>query len=177
MKVLQERGRPETTDDTLVRVLFAEHGQAIFSHVRSMTADSGAAEDIVQETMLRAWRHADRLHPQAGSVRWWLLTVARNLAIDRLRLRKKHPPVADSCGAVGVQRDHADSVVDSLIVLEALGHLPAIHREVVERLYLRGCTVQEVAESLGIPPGTVKSRSHYGIRALRPLLADYWAGR
>ncbi|MFD2420663.1 sigma-70 family RNA polymerase sigma factor [Amycolatopsis pigmentata] len=172
MIFLGARRREETAGEALVRALFSEHAAAIAAHAFHLTGDRGMAEDIVQETVLRAWRNADRLLARQGSIRWWLLTVARNLAIDRIRLRGKHPETPDPETTSDVHHDHADHIVDAMTLSGALDHLPAVQREVVEQLYFLDRSVEETARTLGIPPGTVKSRSYYGKQALRGLLAD-----
>jgi RNA polymerase sigma-70 factor (ECF subfamily) len=129
------------------------------------------AEDIVQETLLRAWRHSDELSPeQAGP---WLYTVARNLVVSGYRRRGARatevpmepedlPPVADE----------VEHVLQSWQVAEALRGLSVDHRKVVIELYYRRRTVTEAAKALGIPTGTVKSRSFYALRALRDALEE-----
>lgn len=174
MTTVEERRRTETPSEALVRSVFEEHRGAIYAQAVYLTADHGAAEDIVQETFLRAWRHAGRL-VEMRSIRGWLLTVARNLAIDRSRTRNAHPIVAASA-AVPVQADHADHVLASLTVLGAMAHLPVTHREVLEQLYLHGSTTKEAAEALSIPLGTVKSRSYHALQTLRALLTEPQVG-
>ena len=119
---------------------------------------------------MRAWRHPDSLVNGKGSVRGWLLTVVRNLITDTVRARKARPPeVPETPTDVAVERDHADHVVNSIVVVDALNRLSQEHREVLEQIYLSGSTVAEAAKALGIPPGTVKSRSYYALRALRDI--------
>ncbi len=140
----------------------------MLAYATRLLSDRAAAEDVVQEALVRAWRSPDSLVNGRGSVRGWLLTVVRNLVIDRARAKEARPrEVAESASGGPVEADHADQVVDSMVVLAALDGLSAEHREVLEQMYLHGCSVAEAAERLGIPPGTVKSRSYYGLRALR----------
>lgn len=168
MAGLKGRRHQQGADEALVRSLFEEHGKAMLAYATRLTSDRAAAEDIVQEALIRAWRHPESLVNGKGSVRGWLLTVVRNLVTDRARARKARPTeVAESPTTVPIERDHADKVVDSMVVLAALDGLSAEHREVLEQVYLQGRTVNEAAEELGIPAGTVKSRSYYGLRALR----------
>jgi RNA polymerase sigma-70 factor (ECF subfamily) len=123
---------------------------------------------VVQETLVRAWRHPDALVNGKGSVRGWLLTVARNIVTDRVRAKAARPQeVAESPTTPPIERDHADQVVDSVVVLEALDRLSSDHRDVLMEIYFRGRSVTEAAQALGVPPGTVKSRSYYALRALR----------
>ena len=160
--------RREVADEALVRTLFEEHGNAMLGYATRLLADRAAAEDIVQEALVRAWRNPDVLVQGKASVRAWLLTVVRNLVIDLVRARKARPhEVAETPVTVPVERDHSEGVVDSMVVLTALQTLSSAHREVLEQTYLRGRSVDEAAQALGIPPGTVKSRAFYGLRALR----------
>src|ERR1700710_1014428 len=78
--------RPETAE-ALIRSLYAEHGRSVLAYATRLTGDRAAAEDGVQETLVRAWKHADKLVEGHGSVRGWLLTVARNIVTDRARAR------------------------------------------------------------------------------------------
>jgi RNA polymerase sigma-70 factor (ECF subfamily) len=170
MAGLNTRRRREKADEALVRSLFEEHGRAMLAYATRLTGDRSAAEDVVQEALLRAWRHPDSLVNGKGSVRGWLLTVVRNLVVDGVRARNARPAeVAESPTSDPIEGDHAENVVNTIVLLEALDRLSAEHREVLEQMYLQGRTVGEAAEQLGIPPGTVKSRSYYALRALREL--------
>ncbi|TWD72421.1 RNA polymerase sigma-70 factor (ECF subfamily) [Kribbella amoyensis] len=162
--------RPDSAE-ALVRALYAEHGRSLLAYATRLTGDRAAAEDVVQETLVRAWKHADDLSTGRGSVRGWLLTVARNLATDRARARAVRPAeVAEVEDFPPVEGDHAETVVNSMVVLSALDQVSAEHRDVLVELYYRGRSVTEAAKELGIPPGTVKSRSFYALRALRAVL-------
>ncbi|HEX4225778.1 MAG TPA: sigma-70 family RNA polymerase sigma factor [Pseudonocardiaceae bacterium] len=168
MAVLRSRKRQADADEALVRALYTEHGRALLAYATRLTGDRAAAEDVVQETLVRAWKHPEVLVNEKGSVRGWLFTVARNLITDRARARAVRPvEVAESPTTPPIERDHAESVVDSMVVLDALEQLSGQHREVLVELYFRGRTVTETARVLGVPAGTVKSRSHNALRALR----------
>jgi RNA polymerase sigma-70 factor (ECF subfamily) len=158
--------------ETLIRALYAEHGRSLLAYATRLTGDRAAAEDVVQETLLRAWKHADDLSTGRGSVRGWLLTVVRNLVTDRARARAARPAeVADVDDTPPVESDHSDAVVNTVVVLDALDKVSPEHRDVLVQLYYRGRSVAEAAEELGIPPGTVKSRTYYALRALRAVMA------
>ncbi|RKT56563.1 sigma-70 family RNA polymerase sigma factor [Saccharothrix australiensis] len=164
------RNREAAADEALIRSLYAEHGRALLAYATRLTGDRAAAEDILQETLVRAWRHPEVLLNGRGPVRGWPFTVARNLVTDRIRARAARPrEVAESPATSPVERDHADSVVDAVVVLEALDRLSSDHRDVLLEIYFRGRSVAEAAAALGVPPGTVKSRSHYALRALREV--------
>ncbi|PPK70906.1 sigma-70 family RNA polymerase sigma factor [Actinokineospora auranticolor] len=163
----------ETVDfDTIV----AAHRDVLLAHVRGLTRDAHRAEDVVQETWIRAWRHRDRLTEDRGSVRAWLLRVAHNIAVDHHRTRAARPaevalPEADPTSAPA----RVDEVIDRVVVDAALDALPEPHRRTVVEVYLADRTAAAAAEALRIPVGTVKSRLHYALRALRdnaPHLTD-----
>ncbi len=106
-------------------------------------------------------------------MRGWLLTVARNLITDRYRAKSARPvEVPESPTTPPVQEDHAQQVVDSMVAMEALDRLFPDRRDVLLEIYFRGQRFAEAAKKLGIPPGTVKSRSHYALKTLRELYAN-----
>ena len=162
----------------LMQQLHDEHAAALWSYCVRLTGhDRARAEDVVQETMLRAWRHFTVLDDSRGSVRAWLFTVARNIVIDDWRSRRVRgettlsalPEVADPV-------DRTDELLLSWMVAEALTKLSPDHRAVLQECYYRGAPVSEAARRLGVPEGTVKSRTHYALRALRLELEEMGVG-
>lgn len=165
-------GPRSVAGEALIRAVFAEHGRALLAYATRLVDDRQAAEDIVQETLVRAWRHPEVLVNGKGSVRGWLLTVARNLVIDAVRAQAARPTeVAQLPAEAAATGDHAEAVVDSLAVLDALEQLSGEHRQVLREVYFNGSSVAEAAAALDIPPGTVRSRSYYALRSLRGLMA------
>jgi RNA polymerase sigma-70 factor (ECF subfamily) len=162
------RRRDQASDEVLIRTLYEEHGRSLLAYATRLLGDRVAAEDVVQETLVRAWKHAQAMVNEKGSVRGWLLTVARNIIIDRTRAKAARPTeVAESPANPPLELDHAEGVVNSMVVLDALNRLSDDHRNVLVELYYRGRSVAEAAQALGIPPGTVKSRSFHALRAMR----------
>jgi RNA polymerase sigma-70 factor (ECF subfamily) len=165
----------ESQDADLLRVLQDEHGQALFAHaVRLSGGDRQRAEDLVQETMLRAWRYPEALDPERGAVRSWLFTTARNLSIDAWRRRSARvgEVITDMIPEPPPSADEADRAVEAWTVAEALGRLSQTHREVLVECFYQGRSVAEASARLGVPPGTVKSRTHYALRSLRMVLDE-----
>jgi RNA polymerase sigma-70 factor, ECF subfamily len=160
-------------DEQLVRTLYAEHATALWSFVVPLVGgDRVRAQDVVQETMLRAWRHPEVLDRANGSVRPWLFTVARNIVVDEWRRHRTDRDVPLDAGAEAAEDDRTDAVLDTWIVGEALSQLSVDHRAVLEQCYYQGRTTADAARVLGIPEGTVKSRAHYALRALRLALQE-----
>jgi RNA polymerase sigma-70 factor (ECF subfamily) len=158
-------------DPEAIQQLHRTHAAALWGYVLRLTGDRAQAEDVVQETLLRAWRH-DVTDDENGSARAWLFTVARNLVVDDARsARHRHEAPTDELperpGA-----DAVDDLFDSLVVTDALRSIGEDHRDVVVKAYFGRLTTAEIAVELGIPPGTVKSRLHYGLRALRLALEE-----
>lgn len=154
--------------EEIITRLYKDNGAFILGYVTGLLRDRYLAEDVVQETMLRAWRHCARFSPAKGSVRGWLIRVAHNIAMDKIRMRQSRPPeVAQYDSSLALVKDHADSVVTAVQVRAALERLSPAHRAVIEQVYMNGCTAREAAERLGIPEGTVFSRAFYALRQLR----------
>ncbi|OLB80565.1 MAG: RNA polymerase subunit sigma [Actinobacteria bacterium 13_2_20CM_2_71_6] len=161
-------------DAELLRAMFAEHGDALYAHaLRLASGDRQRAEDLVQETLLRAWRHPEALNPDRGSVRAWLFTTARNLAIDSWRRRSvRVGEVVTDVLPEALTDDETDRTVEAWLIAEALARLSAVHREVLVECFYQGRSVAEASARLGVPPGTVKSRTHYALRSLRLVLEE-----
>jgi RNA polymerase sigma-70 factor, ECF subfamily len=165
---------PHTTGPDLEK-LYARYWTPLINYINKRLSDRHMAEEIVQETMLRAWRHADKLDPERGSVQSWLCRVAHNIMVDRIRRKHARPAeVYDTSAsheayAIG---DHASAVGTAVDVQRAIAQLSPIYRTVLRLIYFDGRTCAEAAEILGIPSGTVRSRVHYALRQLRTALED-----
>ncbi len=160
--------------DAFVRSLYDDAAGPLFAFVVRLTGDRVRAEDVVQETLVRAWRRADHLDPGSDALRGWLFTVARNLVTD-LRRSDAARPVAGWDDALlhdGPRVDDVETATQRFVLAAALGRLTPEHRDVLVAVYYEGRSVAEAAERLGVPRGTVKSRTYYALRALRHALDE-----
>jgi RNA polymerase sigma-70 factor (ECF subfamily) len=155
-------------------VRYHEMGVSLMPYALRLTGyDRHWAEDVVQETLFRTWRNANKLDPRPQLLRAWMCTVARRVVIDDRRHRRARPMEVEEAHEDFVSiPDPAEETVSSMVVHRALDKLPKAQREVILETYLRGRTVNEVAALLGVPPGTVKSRMYHAVRALRRSLSD-----
>jgi RNA polymerase sigma-70 factor (ECF subfamily) len=157
-----------SSDSELLRTLHDQHAGPLWAYVVTLTnGDRARAQDVVQETMLRAWRNPQVLDQSRGSSRSWLFTVAKRIVIDEWRAARSRPETLTDDVPERAVADEADRTVDRQIVTAALKTLSLEHREVLLECYFRGSSVNEAAKTLGVPPGTVKSRTHYALRALK----------
>ncbi|HEY2166890.1 MAG TPA: sigma-70 family RNA polymerase sigma factor [Jatrophihabitantaceae bacterium] len=162
-----------SSEAELLRTLHDQHAGALWAYAVNLTnGDRAKAQDVVQETMLRAWRNPQVLDQSGGSARGWLFTVARRIVIDDWRASRSRPEFVFGDMPEPAVADNTDQTVDRQLVLAALRLLSTEHREVLHECYFRGSSVAEAAKALGIPAGTVKSRTHYALRALRSALED-----
>jgi RNA polymerase sigma-70 factor, ECF subfamily len=170
------RTRPvkDVDDDHVVAELYREYHRPLLSFVmKQVGGDRQWAEDVVQETMIRAWRSADQLDGESGSLMPWLATVARRVVIDDRRRRAARPQEAGEAALENLHiADGMEDLLRTVVVTEALKALSPAHREVLNETILRDRSVNEAAEVLGVPVGTVKSRTYYALRALKVALEE-----
>jgi RNA polymerase sigma-70 factor (ECF subfamily) len=150
----------------------------VFGLAMSMLGDPGLAEDVAQEALLRAWRHAPIYDARRGAVSTWVLTIARNLIIDALRMRRAVPTDPDDLiglGLVSSETSPENAVVNSEAargVRLALASLRAEQRRALVLAYFYGMTAAEIGEAESIPFGTAKTRIRAGLTRLRETMTS-----
>jgi RNA polymerase sigma-70 factor, ECF subfamily len=162
--------------------LCTEHGLAaahaayhagLVARARRIVVDPGLAEDVVQEAFLRAWRACGSFDPDGGPLMSWLLAVTTNTAIDMVKARVRRPPVAAAPAGENAAADEI-SDIDRLILRDelrdALSRIGPHHRDAVVETILRDRPYADVAAALGVTPGTLRTRVHYGLQRLRRVL-------
>jgi RNA polymerase sigma-70 factor (ECF subfamily) len=169
----------ERSEAAVMRGVYDDHAAALWRYAVRLTGDQAGAEDVVQETLLRAWQHPEVTDDQERSTRAWLFTVARNLVIDQRRSAR----FRNESGTGDVERiydragpDEMDSALDRLLLRGALAQLSQEHRAVIRRAYYQGWTTAQIAADFHIAEGTVKSRLHYAVRALRLTFQEMGCG-
>ena len=164
-------------DPDAVRELYREHGGAVLTVARSIVRDRELAADVVQQTFVKAWKAADRFDGERG-IAPWLYAIARRTAIDALRSEMKptrggHEAEVD----VAVQPESLERTWERYEIRQAIDALPPDEREVVRRSHLQGFTHQQIADDLGVPIRTVKSRSGRDHKRLAASLAHVVANQ
>ena len=159
-------------DEQLLRALHDQYAGPLWSFALRLTGDRARSQDVVQETLLRAWRKPSVLDEEQGSARAWLFTVARRIVVDEWRSARSRREITVDEPPEQPEADQVDALLDSWIIAEALDRLTPEHRAVIVECYYRGRSTAEAADVLRIPAGTVKSRTHYALRALRLAMQE-----
>lgn len=184
-------------DDAALAALYDRYGRVVYGLAVHLLSESGTAEEVVQETFLKLWRRPAAYQPTRGRLQPWLLGVAHHHAVDLLRRRRlelRHRALDQSRPSGGAEDalDRAPPVDDGAdpaalagwaerrrTVVGALGELPIAQRIPIELAYFRGLTQAEIAQHLGEPLGTIKTRMRLGLLRLRaaPGIAELWSER
>ena len=156
---------------------YHDHAGVLYGFAVHALGDRQAAEDLVQEVYLRAWRASSSFDADRASVRTWLFAIARNLVLDAHRTSARRPRTAqqqeDLAGVAEAARPGPeDEVVERLRMAEALARLSPEHRQVLDAVHLRGCSYAELASVTGVPVATLRTRMYHGLRAVRAVLAE-----
>ncbi len=148
-------------DDLAIRTIYARYGRPVYTMGLRLLGSREAAEELTQDVFLTAWRKAARFDPARGRLSTWLMTIAHNLAVDRLRretgvTRPTLVFMGELPDAPGV--DEENIIVERDAAIRALASLSDAERRLLARAYFRGLTAREIAEADGTPLGTVKTR-------------------
>lgn len=169
----------ELADEQAVRAAYLAHGPELYRFAHRQLGDGTTAQDVVQETFIRAWRSSATYDPQIATLRTWLFSITRNVIIDLARRDAVRPwqrPAGDATdhavGSAGSIARFDDSLVDAWVVEEALGRLSTEHRDAIVQTHLRHRSHDDVAAEFGIPVGTLRSRVFYGLKALRLAMEE-----
>lgn len=173
-------------DPKALEALYERHARIVFSFALRIVGDPASAEEIVQEAFFRSWQQATRFTEGRGTYVTWLLSITHNLAIDEIRKRQRRPQRADSADPVLLLANLNDpglSVEDRAVqgswreeIEAALRAIPDAQREPIELAYFSGLTQREIADHLGEPLGTIKTRMRLGMRKLRETLEQREVG-
>jgi RNA polymerase sigma-70 factor (ECF subfamily) len=166
-------------DEAALGALYDRWNRSVFSLVLQVLKDPDEAEDIVEETFWQAWRKAPSYEPSRGAVSTWLLTIARRKALDRLRARarQREESLDETTGFVSLASSEpdpsqlAEGAERRADLAAALKELPMEQRRVLELGYFSGMSQSEIAEAIGEPLGTVKTRMRLAMQKLREPLA------
>jgi RNA polymerase sigma-70 factor (ECF subfamily) len=152
--------------------LYRRYERRLYRFGVQRLGNNGLADEMVQETFVRLWRTAGNFDAEKASVQTYLYVIARSVAADVRKRPSSRPllPVEDA--DMPPQPDTVDQIIDSMIVREALESLGSGHAQVIQLAQDEGLTQSQIAERLGLPLGTVKTRMFHGIRAMRVALAE-----
>ena len=165
-----------SSDDAALGELYDRFGGVAYGLALRIVRDQALAQDAVQEAFLAVWRSADRFLAERAKASTWILTLVHRRAVDLVRReeRRRGEPLEDlpADAVEPAAEDAVDVHFQRAIVREALRQLPAEQRQALELGYYGGLTQAEIAERLGQPLGTIKSRMFTGLSRLRDLLAE-----
>lgn len=167
-------------DQEALTALYERYSRAVYSFSLRIVGDAQVAEEILQEVFVRAWQQGGSFQSARGSLITWLLSITHNLSIDEVRRRKRRPQKAESEEPESILAALPDEGLDveeevwlsslRTSIQEALRQLPAAQREAIELAYFQGLTQREIADTLGEPLGTIKTRMRLGMLKLREQL-------
>ena len=160
-------------------ILYNNYSGALFGVINKIIQSDDDANDLLQDTFLKIWRNIDNYDPSKGSIFTWMMNIARNLSIDRVR----SADFRDSSQNISMEQNiiyQVDSEhqavmdVDSIGLRKVVDNLKPEYRQLIELVYYQGYTQAEVSEEYGIPLGTVKTRIKAAVGSLRAMLSGLW---
>jgi RNA polymerase sigma-70 factor (ECF subfamily) len=160
-------------DRPSLQALYSRHKVRVYRYVLRLIGDAAAAEDITSEVFLEVWRQADTFKAQSR-VSTWMLGVARYKALSALRSRPKEPVDQRTANMIADDAEDPEAMAErqqrGMIVRKCLSNLSVIHREVLDLVYYHEKSVKEVAQIVGVPESTVKTRMFYARKRMETML-------
>jgi RNA polymerase sigma-70 factor, ECF subfamily len=152
--------------------LYRRYAGRIYRFGLNLLGDAGLADELVQECFVRLWRTAGRFDLSRGTVGAYMFVMGRSIAADLRKRPSSRPLMLVDEAQIPAQPDGVDQILETLMMRDALDSLSAAHREVLILVHAEGLTQSQIAERLGLPLGTVKTRMYHGLRALRAALGE-----
>lgn len=169
LMILVVSGRSDAFEE-----IYRRHAPAVASFVARVSSDRHVADEVTQTAFMTLWNNASRFRPESGRLRAWLMTIARNAAIDRARIKRVEVVPFESAPAAAARDGRPDEQVENFerdrVVRQALGALSDDQRTVIELAFFGGLTQTEIARIIDEPLGTVKSRVRLAMQKLRRIL-------
>ncbi|MCR3754209.1 sigma-70 family RNA polymerase sigma factor [Lentzea californiensis] len=177
MAYIGRRRGSDLRGDVVFREVYALHAPELHRFALRQLGDDSAAEEVVQEVFLRVWRSADGFKPDLAGVRVWLFAIARNVVIDEVRSRLRHDKRMTAAQAAAAEagevcKDFVSTAIDRRLVRTGLLRINADQRAAVVATHLRDRSYRDVATELEVPQATLRSRVHFGLKALRSVMED-----
>jgi len=164
-------------DDDAISAIYRDYSPMVRRMALRGTHDAAAADDVVQEVILKVWRAA----PRADNIPAYLAQTTRNLLVDRYRAASRRPrevaQLDENIAEPAFDVDEIDRALDALLIDQALSRLSADHVAIVRLLHVQRMSITDAAATLGVPEGTVKSRAFYALRQLRVILDEMGVSR
>jgi len=160
-------------------VLYNNYSGALFGVINKIVQSDDDANDLLQDTFLKIWRNIDNYDSSKGSIFTWMMNIARNLSIDKVRsadFRDSSQNISMEQNVIyQVDNEHQTLMdVDSIGLRKVVDNLKPEYRQLIELVYYQGYTQAEVSEEYGIPLGTVKTRIKAAVGSLRAMLSGLW---
>ena len=165
----------QKSDERAIEMLYDDYAAALYGVVFRIVLSEEVAQDVLQESFVKIWKKGQTYNSSKGTLFTWILNIARNAAIDATRSKhyRGNGKVQNLENIVGRQEKQFDEInINQIGLLQHVNNLEEKYRTVIDLIYLKGHTQQEVTELLDIPLGTVKSRIKIGLRELRKIYKD-----
>jgi RNA polymerase sigma-70 factor, ECF subfamily len=160
-------------------ILYNNYSGALYGVINRIILSEDDANDLLQDTFLKIWRNIDNYDPSKGSIFTWMMNIARNLSIDRVRsadFRDSSQNISMEDNVIFQVDNEYQTVqdIDSIGLKKVVDNLRPEYRQLIDLIYYKGYTQAEVSEEYGIPLGTVKTRIKAAVGSLRAMLSGLW---
>jgi RNA polymerase sigma factor (sigma-70 family) len=169
-KFLELRSRNK---DLALKFLMDNYGDSMYGVVSRIIKDTGLAEDALQEGFIKIWKNITEFNPEKASLFTWMFTIVKNTAIDLTRREANKKIQSLESGVYENMRYSEEAKVSDVGLMQKVNQMDPKYRELIDMIYLKGYTQQEVSDELNLPLGTVKTRIQAAVKMLRSTLSTF----